>query len=711
MRAQEFILEYRDDDDDQTAHRDGLDLESIQVGSDFQVTASSHDRRLARVMFKKSGNTLIPRDLSVEEQYRGQGIAAVMYDWVKELGYKIQRSPDQSPAGKRFWDKNRGEEGMVWEAEQRMMEPELYEDVPPSILKRAVQAALPGVQLAFRTTPEGYLNVTNDDDSVVLDIGMSIYDSELSFNIKNAYLTKHAKGGVMTNIIATAFKLAEKKYGIPRSRSLSINQDRSYGVWQRIADKLGLEYSAHRIGENFADGQKTILEYRDRMYQYIKSMVPTWPDYVVKDWLYANFARGNVQTANYSFDTLGKDLPKILADTGLTVDTKWQLVPNMKFTMDIWEPKTLKRLQARAGGSSKSADPEVHIPARDAERHATQAALAKQQGGIRKEPVIIIKTPQGYELLEGWHRTIQHFAQYPDGYTGPAYVATAGAVQENFADGRVKGKSRPGRVKRAGASCSGSVTSLRAKARKYGGEKGKMYHWCANMKSGRAKNESELDEDWRSALAGAAATGALAFGMPGAVDAKPTPVDKPAVTAKAVSPKHAPVSRAEQAKMSPIEKLKLAAKSNGIHGTELAQFLAQCAHESANFTRMEEIGRPEYFAKKYDPKYAPKTAKILGNTEAGDGERYKGRGFIQLTGRDNYRMASKALNLPLEANPDLAARPDVAALVAVWYWKNRVANKVKNFHNTKQVTKAINPAGKGLQSRQDQFKSFQVAMR
>ena len=58
-------------------------------------------------------------------------------------------------------------------------------------------------------------------------------------------------------------------------------------------------------------------------------------------------------------------------------------------------------------------------------------------------------------------------------------------VAENFADGKVKGKSRPGRVKKSGASCKGSVTSLRAKAKKYSGERGKMYHWCANMKSGR----------------------------------------------------------------------------------------------------------------------------------------------------------------------------------------------------------------------------------
>ena len=58
---------------------------------------------------------------------------------------------------------------------------------------------------------------------------------------------------------------------------------------------------------------------------------------------------------------------------------------------------------------------------------------------------------------------------------------------ENFADGKKKGKSRPGRVKKAGASCNGSVTDLRKRAKKYSGERGRMYHWCANMKSGRKK--------------------------------------------------------------------------------------------------------------------------------------------------------------------------------------------------------------------------------
>jgi hypothetical protein len=68
-------------------------------------------------------------------------------------------------------------------------------------------------------------------------------------------------------------------------------------------------------------------------------------------------------------------------------------------------------------------------------------------------------------------------------------IAPKQDVAENFADGKVKGKSRPGRVKRAGASCDSSVTELRKKAKNASGERAKMYHWCANMKSGKSKNK------------------------------------------------------------------------------------------------------------------------------------------------------------------------------------------------------------------------------
>ena len=147
-----------------------------------------------------------------------------------------------------------------------------------------------------------------------------------------------------------------------------------------------------------------IIEYRNRMFQYIKKLLPTWPDYVLKDLIYANFARGDVQNWRWSFDMITDEIHDILKYIGLSADTKWEYVPNMKFTMDMWEPITLDWLKERAGGARPK---DINnIPDRDAEKHEIQAKLVKQRG-ISKEPVILVKTSKGYILREGWHRTIQ----------------------------------------------------------------------------------------------------------------------------------------------------------------------------------------------------------------------------------------------------------------------------------------------------------------
>ena len=81
------------------------------------------------------------------------------------------------------------------------------------------------------------------------------------------------------------------------------------------------------------------------------------------------------------------------------------------------------------------------------------------------------------KMLKHWLGNVIYYIKHD--YLGES-------ITENFADGKKKGKSRPGRVKRSGASCNGSVTELRAKAKNASGERAKMYHWCANMKSGRS---------------------------------------------------------------------------------------------------------------------------------------------------------------------------------------------------------------------------------
>ena len=150
--------------------------------------------------------------------------------------------------------------------------------------------------------------------------------------------------------------------------------------------------------------------------------------------------------------------------------------------------------------------------------------------------------------------------------------------------------------------------------------------------------------------------------------------------------------------------LQTAAKAAGLNGVELAQFMAQTRHESWDFGKMKEVGNKKRFAK-YE---APRKARQLGNKVKGDGELFKGRGFIQLTGRDNYTRASKQIfgDDRLVKNPDLASNLDVGAQIALWFWKNQVRPNVSNFSNTKEVTNAINPGLSGLQDRHNKFKEY-----
>jgi len=148
----------------------------------------------------------------------------------------------------------------------------------------------------------------------------------------------------------------------------------------------------------------------------------------------------------------------------------------------------------------------------------------------------------------------------------------------------------------------------------------------------------------------------------------------------------------------------------GIKGKELAQFLAQCAHESANYSTLVEFGASQDFLKKYDKQFSPDKAKELGNTAPGDGEKFKGRGFIQLTGRWNYTQAGQALGLPLDSKPELLEKPDVAAKASVWFWKNRVQPNVRNFTDTRTVTSYINPGLRGLQKRHGLFQNYLQTM-
>jgi predicted chitinase len=109
--------------------------------------------------------------------------------------------------------------------------------------------------------------------------------------------------------------------------------------------------------------------------------------------------------------------------------------------------------------------------------------------------------------------------------------------------------------------------------------------------------------------------------------------------------------------------------------TERAMLMAQVDHESGNFAFTKELGRDSYFDK-YDA--GTKIGNRLGNTEKGDGAKFKGRGLIQLTGRANYEAAGKDLGLDLINHPELAETPENAAKTAMWFWKkNKLGDSAK----------------------------------
>jgi len=123
----------------------------------------------------------------------------------------------------------------------------------------------------------------------------------------------------------------------------------------------------------------------------------------------------------------------------------------------------------------------------------------------------------------------------------------------------------------------------------------------------------------------------------------------------------------------------------------MAHFLAQLGHESLSLTYPEELASGEAYEGRQD----------LGNTKAGDGRRFKGRGFIQLTGRNNYEAYSNdaCLNLMQNGNETLISKYPYALDVSLWFWKRQNLNKRADMDDLNGITKRVNGGYNGLPDR------------
>jgi len=150
-------------------------------------------------------------------------------------------------------------------------------------------------------------------------------------------------------------------------------------------------------------GTMLLFELRGSQFQYFQKLFPNMPAYVLRDLIFKNYR--NLQNP--------AEVQEIVQMWG---SYTWK-PQNLTITLNVFEPKTRKKLEARMRGE----DIGFQIP-KDVERHEIQQKLLT--AGPSQEPIIVLATPQGYDLIEGWHRTIQSLKKWTGGYKQSAWIGS-----------------------------------------------------------------------------------------------------------------------------------------------------------------------------------------------------------------------------------------------------------------------------------------------
>ena len=154
--------------------------------------------------------------------------------------------------------------------------------------------------------------------------------------------------------------------------------------------------------------EEFITEMRKPLLKWLQEQFPTWPEYVVTDLLYKG-CKGFTKS-----EDIEEFVGLMKKDSGTC---KWKLA-TIPISFDKFDKDTQRRMKERGMGKSNP----YQVP-NDEQRHQQQASMIKKSG-VSKEPIIVVSRQDGYELIEGWHRTLQHLQSYPNGYNGPAWVGT-----------------------------------------------------------------------------------------------------------------------------------------------------------------------------------------------------------------------------------------------------------------------------------------------
>ena len=319
-------------------------------------------------------------------------------------------------------------------------------DGRPPTLSKKVKGSSTNVLFNLGMT-EGYkLQLERDKELLVLNITDTKTGKRTEVRGKSGYETNYDANDKLHRLLDKVGKSADISQ-LMNGEPVGINPKHPDGASAKAAtDKA---YS-----ENFADGKKKVQEAFDNPYP-IK-------------WL--SLRPGSSSSAKAKLDD-GSELEIHFADDDAGYyDIEFLRSGSMKVSGEGDEFRVFATVQAAILEWWKQAD----------KKYVRAISFSADKGDNNRSKLY-------KRFAEMWAKKIKWQFKSNDGRRDVEFsLIRPKAVEENFADGKVKGKSRPGRVKKSGASCNGSVTDLRAKAKKASGEKAKMLHWCANMKSGRS---------------------------------------------------------------------------------------------------------------------------------------------------------------------------------------------------------------------------------
>ena len=432
------------------------------------VTASSNGRELGHVLFSFDGEYLMPQDLEVEERFRGQGIAQTMYDYVKSKGYKIRRSGQQTDAGAGFWDKHKGQGQNVWEqgvAEARTN--------PDKNLKR----------WAGKLDLTAFAEDIRDKEN--WGVSMTI-EPKLGINPRVG-ISEDTPKGIYFYPLEYFIHMVGRYTSLPWGDNMPYMQLFQYDRSGQMTRQTQVDPARLRQALSQYCPEEVIQQVIDEP-DSLYDGTPYWMIYDALSRLgtsdETNIVRWNKVLRDLGFTSVfdsgagwiatGEPTQGIILDPRIIKQHKMFVNRNPTILHRKYD---LNRLADAINWSDyyNSESQRQQVRYGNPDRQKTMLAVANTMlrpflGKTREEAK---EMGLDQALKAASDKVIEILKQ--------------NAVQENFHDGKNPG--RKGLAKRMGVNTKASVSSLRKTAKNSSGEKQRMAHWLANMKSGRNKNK------------------------------------------------------------------------------------------------------------------------------------------------------------------------------------------------------------------------------